>query len=393
MMHSGFSWVIEGDVKACFDEISHKAILRELREKVMDNKFLDLITLFLKSGVIVGEQLVPTVKGVPQGGIISPLLANVVLNKLDWFLHSQGSYGKNEKKSWEAKIPNIRFVRYADDWCVFLTRANKRHAETLRDKIREFLKETSNLELSTEKTHITHVRDGFEFLGFHLEKGTGQNGKLVPKIKVSQKSISKIRLRLNEVTRYRPSQEDIVTRIERVSSVIRGWSNYFKIAHNFCTVAGTLDHLAHWAMVKAISRKNDISSGKVHKKFYHKGRIGVTAKKTIVRFSDTKMSLSYRGPVAYEPGNGIYLEDHEWETNFFSSGNRPGQADMKLQALQRDGYQCRNCGSLVLAETSELDHIIAVQQFANFEQANTLENVQILCLYCHKEKHRSRKEV
>jgi group II intron reverse transcriptase/maturase len=390
MMHSGFSWVIEGDVKACFDEISHKAILRELREKVMDNKFLDLVTLFLKSGVIIGEQLVPTVKGVPQGGIISPLLANVVLNKLDWFLHKQGNYDKMEKKAWEAKIPNVRFVRYADDWCVFVTRANKHHAERLRERIREFLKETSNLELSVEKTHITHVRDGFDFLGFHLEKSIGQKGKLVPKIKVSQKSISKIRLRLNEVTRYRPSQEDIATRVERVSSVIRGWSNYFKIAHNFCTVAGLLDHLAHWAMVKAISRKNDISSGKVHKKFYHKGRIGVTAKKTIVRFSDTKMSLNYRGPVAYEPGNGVYLEDHEWETSFFSSSYRPGQADLKLQALERDGYQCRNCGSLVLADTSELDHITAVQQFASFEQANTLGNVQILCLYCHKEKHRSK---
>ena len=158
-------------------------------------------------------------------------------------------------------------------------------------------------------------------------------------------------------------------------------------------MAGLLDHLAHWAMVKAISRKNDISSGKVHKKFYHKGRIGVTAKETIVRFSDTKMSLDYRGPVEYEPGNAIYLEDHEWEANFISSGNRPGQSDMKFQALERDKYQCCNCGCLVLAETSELDHIAEVQKFASFDQANTLDNVQTLCLYCHKEKHRSKQEV
>ena len=393
LIRSGSSWVIEGDVKACFDEISHKAILGALREKVMDNKFLDLVTLFLKSGVMVGKQLVPTVKGVPQGGIISPLLANAVLNKLDWFLHGKGHYGKGEKRAWEAKIPNIRFVRYADDWCVFLTRADKHYAEGLREQIRNFLKDTSGLELSVEKTRVTHVRDGFDFLGFHLEKSIGQNGKLVPKIKVSQKSISKIRLRLNEAARYRPSQEDIATRVERVSSVIRGWSNYFKIAHNFCTVAGLLDHLSHWAMVKAISRKNDISSGKVHRKFYHKGRIGVTAKKTLVRFSDTKMSLNYKGPVAYEPGNGVYLEDHEWETEFRSRKYRPGQEDLKLKALERDGYQCCNCGCLVLAETSELDHIVEVRHFGSFEQANTLDNIQTLCLYCHKEKHRSKQEV
>jgi len=390
MMKHGFSWVIEGDVKACFDEISHKAILGVLREKVMDNKFLDLITLFLKSGVMVGKELVPTVKGVPQGGVISPLLANAVLNKLDWFLHEQGGYGKDNRKIYESGQPNVRFVRYADDWCVFLTRADKRYAETLRDRIQKFLYDTSGLELSVEKTHITHVRDGFDFLGFHLEKSVGQNGKLVPKIKVGQKAISNIRLRLNEVARYRPSQEDISTRVEKVSSVIRGWSNYYKIAHNFSAVAGLLDHLAHWAMVKAISRKNDISAGKVHSKFYHKGRIGVKATKTLVRFSDTKMSLYNRGPVEYEPGNGVYLEDHEWEADFRTYQNRPGQRDLKLQALERDGYQCCKCGCLVLAETSELDHITDVHHFASFEQANFLENVRTLCLYCHKEKHRSK---
>ena len=131
-----------------------------------------------------------------------------------------------------------------------------------------------------------------------------------------------------------------------------------------------------------------MSAGKVHGKFYHHGRIGVTAKKTLVRFADTKMSLNYKGPVAYEPGNAVYLEDYEWETNFFSSRNRPGQSDLKLKALERDGYQCRNCGCLVLAETSDLDHITEVNSFASFKQANTLENVQTLCLYCHKQKSR-----
>ena len=90
---TGFTWIIEGDVKACFDESSHKAILRCLREKVIDNKFLALIRLLLKSGVEIDGVFHPTTKGVPQGGVASPLLANVVLNKLDWFLHSKGFHG------------------------------------------------------------------------------------------------------------------------------------------------------------------------------------------------------------------------------------------------------------------------------------------------------------
>ncbi len=81
----GFTWVLEGDVKACFDEISHKAILRCLRKKVIDNKFLALIQLLLKAGVEIDRVLHPTTKGVPQGGVASPLMANIVLNKLIGF--------------------------------------------------------------------------------------------------------------------------------------------------------------------------------------------------------------------------------------------------------------------------------------------------------------------
>ena len=93
MAMTGFTWIIEGDVKACFDEISHKAILRGVREKVKDNRFLGLINRLLKAGVEIEGVVHPTDRGVPQGGVVSPLLSNVVLNGLDWFLHSKGSYG------------------------------------------------------------------------------------------------------------------------------------------------------------------------------------------------------------------------------------------------------------------------------------------------------------
>ena len=165
LMRSKFSWVIEGDVKACFDMISHKAILETLREKLHDNKFLELIRRFLKAGVEVEGVVKPTEKGVPQGGVVSPLLANVVLNKLDWFLHKQGRHGKAMHRAALYREPNLRFTRYADDWCVFITRASKGYAMGVREKIRGFLRCECGLELSEEKTRITHVRDGFDFLG------------------------------------------------------------------------------------------------------------------------------------------------------------------------------------------------------------------------------------
>ena len=197
MALAGFTWIIEGDVKACFDEISHKAILRCIKEKVMDNKFLDLISRLLKAGVEINGVVHPTTKGVPQGGVVSPLLANVVLNKLDWFLHSKGFHGiAGKERRRRHGLPNIRFARYADDWCVFLTRCNRQYAERLRDEIRDFLRETCGLELSAEKTRITHVRDGYDFLGFNISVGVGKAGKIVPKIKVGRKAIANIQTRL-----------------------------------------------------------------------------------------------------------------------------------------------------------------------------------------------------
>ncbi|MCP4613214.1 MAG: reverse transcriptase [Planctomycetes bacterium] len=110
-----FPWIIEGDVKSCFDEISHKAILKCVREKVMDNKFLKLIDCLLKAGIEVDGVVQSTVKGIPQGGVVSPLLANIVLNKLDWFIHSKGFHDKASRRRSNHSQPNIRFARYADD--------------------------------------------------------------------------------------------------------------------------------------------------------------------------------------------------------------------------------------------------------------------------------------
>ena len=162
----------------------------------------------------------PTEKGVPQGGVLSPLLANVVLNRLDWFLHEKGDHVHRGQRTFRQGKPNIRFVRYADDWCVFITRGNKQYASALRDQIRDFIKDAAGLTLSAEKTHIT---DGFNFLGFRLLKGVGQRGNSVPKIKIGDKAKKNIRLRLSESLRYRPAQESISLRVENTSRQIRGW--------------------------------------------------------------------------------------------------------------------------------------------------------------------------
>jgi len=389
LMKHGFRWVIEGDVKACFDEISHRSILRVVREKVMDNKFLELIRRFLKAGVEVEGVVQPTEKGVPQGGVISPLLSNAVLNKLDWFLHGKGTHGQAMMRTARYQQPNVRFVRYADDWCVFVTRASKRYAETLRDEIRDFLRGECGLELSVEKTHVTHVQDGYDFLGFRLSHNTGQSGRRVPKIKVGQKALRNVKQRLHDAMRNRPHQESVALRLQRGSAVVRGWSEYFRIAHDFTDLAGTLDHHALWIALKGICRKLDIPTGTAMKRFYRNGVLQVDETCRLETFSGIPMKLDYRGPEPYTPGQGGYDTDDELEVDFtrFCEGQRLGSGDVKYRALQRDSYRCRACRKRVTDQSSQVDHIVPVKRFASFALASTDDNVQTLCLDCHREKH------
>lgn len=388
MMQKGFTWVIEGDVKACFDEISHPAILSCLREKVMDNRFLELIRRLLKAGVEVEGVVRPTEKGVPQGGVVSPLLSNVVLNKLDWFLHGQGHYGNEQGYAWKKGRPNVRFARYADDWCVFITRGSRDYAERLRDQIRELLTQQCGVELSMEKTRITHVRNGFDFLGFHLRLGIGQRGDHVPKVRIPRKALTNAVRSLNDAMRWQPTQQSGAARLVRGSAVVLGWANYYKIAHDFNRIANQLDYHAFWIAVKALCRRYDITTAQCLRQYRRAGSLSIGESYVLKHAQDVSMSWVHSAPQRYEPGTGCYLDDVDWEAEIrqYETRERPGRMDLKAMTLFRDGYRCRHCGTRVTHETSETDHIEPVSSFASYAQATHLLNLQTLCLACHKVK-------
>ena len=184
-------------------------------------------------------------------------------------------------------------------------------------------------------------------------------------------------------------QESISVRLDRASAVIRGWSNYFKIAHNFSKVANGLDHKAFWIAVKAICRKEDISTAQCLRRYSFSKTLGVHEKRTLVRFQDTAPMYYFTSPEPYQPGcNQPYPEDDEWEAAFvLHDRRRPGCGDLKWKALFRDGFHCRGCAVVVTSKTSCADHIIPVNRFANVAMASNLDNIQTLCLRCHKLKH------
>jgi 5-methylcytosine-specific restriction endonuclease McrA len=330
----------------------------------------------------------PTEKSVPQGGVVSPLLSNVVLNKLDWFLHGQGHYGNEQGYAWKKGRPNVRFARYADDWCVFLTRCSRDFAERLRDQIRGLLTQQCGVELSMEKTRITHVRDGFDFLGFHLRLGIGQRGDHVPKVRIPRKALTNAVRSLNDAMRWQPTQQSGAARLVRGSAVVLGWANYYRIAHDFNRIANQLDYHAFWIAVKALCRRYDITTAQCLRRYRCDGSLSIGESYVLKRAQAISMSWKQSSPQRYEPGTGSYLDDVDWEAEVrqYENRQRPGRMDFKAMTLFRDGFRCRQCGIRVTYETSHTDHIKPVSSFASYAQATHLLNLQTLCVECHKEK-------
>ena len=161
-----YEWVVEGDIKACFDEIDHTALMGRVRRRVGDKRVLAVVKAFLKAGILTEDKLLEdTTAGTPQGGILSPLLANIALSVLDEYIAGLAG-GPNTGKAERAArlrhgLPNFKLVRYADDWCLMI-RGTRADAEQFREDIAAVLA-TMGLRLSPDKTLITHIgrRVGF----------------------------------------------------------------------------------------------------------------------------------------------------------------------------------------------------------------------------------------
>ncbi len=194
----GYRVVIDADVKGFFDEIPHKLIMATIEREIADGNILNLIRKFLRAGVMVGGKLKPTRKGTPQGGVISPLLANIVLNHLDW----------------ELELHDYKFVRYADDFVVLCK--SKEEAEKALEVVERCIEADLELELNEEKTHISAFKSGFEFLGFYISSST---------VKMRPKAEEKFRNKIRDVTIR--SHNFSKKAIEKLNRIIRGTVNYF----------------------------------------------------------------------------------------------------------------------------------------------------------------------
>jgi RNA-directed DNA polymerase len=243
-----YEWVFEADIEACFDQIDHTALMGRVRHRVGDKRVLSLVKAFLNAGVLsedgTGRE---TITGTPQGGILSPLLANIALSVLDeHFTQKWEALGPEwtRAKRRRAGEPAMRLVRYADDFVVMI-HGTRDDAEALRAEVSDVLAPIG-LRLSGPKTRVCHIDERFDFLGWHIQRRRrrGQNGKTAVYTYPSKKSLTSIVDKVRRLTR-RAQHRTLADLLRRLNPVLRGWCNYFRHGVSARTFS-YLDHFAFW---------------------------------------------------------------------------------------------------------------------------------------------------
>jgi RNA-directed DNA polymerase len=221
----GYEYVVDLDIMSFFDEISHELLMEKVQERITDGRVLTLIRSWLTAGVMEDDQFHETEVGSPQGGVISPLLANIYLNYFDWGMKERG----------------FAVVRYADD-AVILCKTREQ-AEEAYSMAKTILEGELQLRMHPEKTKVVHFEDGFRFLGFDFLK----DYLLLPETKVK-----KYKDKIRKVTR-RQQGNNLDEMIKKLNEVVRGFGNYFGIGN----VKSKFRELDGWTRmrVRAFMRK------------------------------------------------------------------------------------------------------------------------------------------
>ena len=220
----GYRVVLDADIQGFFDQIPHKVIMAAVAAEVADGNILRLVEKFLTAGVMENGVFKPTTVGTPQGGVVSPLLANIVLNHLDWKLHEAG----------------YRFARYADDFVV-VCQTNEQAQEALT-LVEQVLHTDLGLTLSPDKTKITTYGKGYEFLGFFLSSRSRR---------MRDKSVQKFKAKVRELTIRKHNLDQKA--IEKLNRVIRGTAQYF--GTSFSTNRWNFQKLDSWIRMRLRSMK------------------------------------------------------------------------------------------------------------------------------------------
>ena len=262
-------WVIEGDLSCYFDTVHHKLLVKAVKKRINDKRLINLLWKFLKAGHIDRNIFRMTSEGVPQGGVSSPLLANIMLHEFDTWMEKNhiGYKTKSRIYNWNTGVrartsisikekreikPLFSYCRYADDF-VITVKGGLKEAERMREQCREFLEAKLRLKLNMEKTLITHVNDGFDFLGYRLIRKRNGRGKMTVVTMIPWKKYRKFIDALLPLFADKQPQPDEI--IEQLNRKIGGWSNFYRYADHTAKTYGRIDTVVFWKFAHWIAGK------------------------------------------------------------------------------------------------------------------------------------------
>ena len=403
-------YVIEGDLQSYFDTVHHRTLMKLLRRRLKDRALLDLIWKFLKSGVMEGGLFARTESGVPQGGVISPLLANVYLNEFDQWASEQWDLDTNARqRRRKAGLGNYKMVRYADDFVV-VGNGTKAEVKAIKTAIQQFLENKLHLTLSEEKTAITHVNDGFDFLGFHIRRRQ-VNARWVVHLRPTAKATERVKQKLKDLTSRNWTWMDEYNRLTSLNAIVRGWAEYYRYTSFVQDIEDITSFVwfryLYWLRKKHKgSRKGQLirsKSKRLHNRtrWHAEVREGGNTLETY-QWLPTHHELDrqrYRQkgtagfPHPYLSGHATATGDHPQgatgpderiytATVGVSSYERDeplGYAEQRLRAKVRDGMKCQTCG------TRANLHVHHNQGM----KSHALHTLVTLCRTCHEATHRS----
>lgn len=390
-----FFWAIEGDVSAYFDTINHRKLMKLLRRRVEDERFLDLIWKFLRAGVMERKLFEDTTLGTPQGGIVSPLLANVYLHELDKYLERYTTLSERDRARRRKRgLANFVYARYADDF-VILCNGTHEQALQMRKEVHDYLQEHLHLRLSLEKTKVTHLDDGFDFLGFRLQRSLGHKG-VVTRLTIPGKALVRHRTKLQTAMGPDTHEDSIRAKLMAVNRIIGGWCRYYRYTHKVHAQFQQMEHAAFEVFSRWLATKHQLSLPETLARFYAR-RDGHDAKTLGVDKVWLARHTSYKGrhyhgspfkpnPYTTQEVSLLRREELLEENPWLGVEERPGMEDLRPQVLERDGYHCVKCQAAVTKETAQVDHDRPVCDFKRPVDANRLDNLQTLCIACHKRK-------
>lgn len=380
------TWLVEGDIRSCFDELSHQHILDTLHTWQVPQWMRTLIGRLLKCQVFYEGQLTDMKTGTPQGSGLSPLLSNVALTTLDTFC--QEHFGWQSGRMQHGKHITYRInpiTRYADDWVG--VSSGHEEAERLQQEVAQHLKQVVGVELSEEKTHITHLLEGFDFLGFHLRKYPTRK-KDVLLIHPQQEKVNQLLYECKQILKsHRTAKPGNV--IHLLNAKLRGWAMYYR---HVCSkrIFSKVDYLVWYQVYRWAKRRHPKKSKRwvLRKYFSQPGcvfmdrRMGVS----LYRLSQLPIQRHIRVNRDYRVYEGSQQAIAYWQKRDYLSGQMRLTARQTSMLYRRQTGRCVYCREILLATAGVLPHRHHIRP-RSFGGEERLGNLRLLHPECHRELH------